>query len=392
MTTMLSDRSAGRTGVEVGGRRAKVWVVTAVYPAKDPVTDLPPPPASSFASDNAAGVLPEVIEALAAANVGPALAYGEDPWTARAEAAWRERFDAPVVALPCWGGTGANVVGLASVLRPWETVVLAGGAHVVADECGALSRFAGTQVTTLAAPDGKLVPEQLAPFAQPAHGEHQVRPRAVSITQSTELGTLYSVDEIGALADAAHAAGMVLHVDGARLANALAALDTDLPTMIRDTGVDLLTVGLTKAGAMYGETVIYLRPELADAGRFTRKQAGQLVSKARFVAAQVLALLEDDRWLVHAGHANAMAALLADAVAPIAGVDLLGPPAVNAAFARVPAAAIAPLQAWSFFWEWDLSESLVRWMTSFATTPDDVARFAAGVEVIVAENGVGVGR
>lgn len=352
-------------------------------PSSDPSNDLPPPPAGSFASDNAAGVSPEVLEALAAANHGPALAYGQDDWTRRAEAAWQERFDAPVVALPCWGGTGANVVGIASVLRPWEGVVAADTAHIVVDECGALSRFAGTQVVTVPHREGRLEPDQLDAYAQWQGSEHHVQPAVVSITQATEMGTLYTVDQIGAVCDRAHALGMVVHLDGARVANALVALGTDLPTMVRDTGVDVMTVGLTKDGAMYGETVVYLRPELAAHAHFVRKQAGQLPSKARFVAAQVLALLDDDRWLRNARHANAMAAELAAAVRPIPGVVLTGDPVVNSVFARVPPAAIAPLQAWSFFWEWDLPESLVRWMTSFTTTADDVARFAAGVGAVV---------
>lgn len=347
---------------------------------------LPPPPVGSFASDNAAGVSPEVIDAMAEANRGPALAYGDDDWTGRAEAAWQERFDAPVVTLPCWGGTGANVVGIASVLRPWEGVIATDTAHVVVDECGALSRFAGTQVNTVPHRDGRLEPDDLEPFIHWQGSEHHVQPRVVSITQATEMGTLYSVDQIGALCDRAHAAGMLVHLDGARIANALVALGTDLPTMVRDTGVDVMTLGLTKDGAMYGETVVYLRPELAENARFVRKQAGQLASKARFVAAQVLALLEGDLWLRNARHANDMARSLADAAADIPGVTLTGSPQVNSVFVQLPASAIEPLQEWSFFWEWDLTRSLVRWMTSFTTTAEDIERFAAGARVIIAEH------
>jgi threonine aldolase len=351
-----------------------------------PSSDLPQPPAGSFASDNAAGVSPQVIDALAAANRGPALAYGDDDWTRRAEAAWQERFDAPVTTLPCWGGTGANVVGIASVLQPWEGVIATDTAHIVVDECGALSRFAGTQVSTVPHRAGRLDPDDLAPFVHWQGSEHHVQPRVVSITQATEMGTLYSVDQIGAVCDRAHAAGMLVHLDGARIANALVALGTDLPTMVRDTGVDVMTLGLTKDGAMYGETVVFLRPELAGHARFVRKQAGQLASKARFVSAQVLALLEDDLWLANARHANAMAGELAAAVGDVDGVVLSGQPEVNAVFAQLPASAIAPLQEWSFFWDWDLSQSLVRWMTSFTTTGEDITRFAAGVRAVVADH------
>ena len=344
---------------------------------------MPPPPSGSFASDNAAGVSPEVLEALAAANVGAALAYGEDPWTGRAEDRLRELFDAPVAALSCWGGTGANVVGLASLTAPWDAVVTTDCAHVLVDEAGALSRFAGVTVLPVAHEDGRLNPDVIASYRHWRDSEHHPQPTVVSVTQATEMGTLYSVDQLGAVADAAHGAGMVVHLDGARIANALVATGTDLVTMVRDTGVDVMTFGLTKDGAMYGETVVFLRPDLAERARFVRKQAGQLPSKARFVAAQVLALLTDDLWLTNAAHANAMASQLAEAVRGLPGVEVPVAPAVNAVFARLPDAAIEELQRWSFFWPWDPETSLVRWMTSFSTTPDDVARFAAGVAAVV---------
>jgi threonine aldolase len=345
-----------------------------------------PPPEASFASDNAAGVSPEVLEAMAAANAGPALAYGEDPWTRRAEAALQERFGAPVESLFCWGGTGANVVGLASVLQPWQAVLCTDVAHIVTDECGAPARFTGSTIAPIRHHDGKLGPDDIDPYLHWLSSEHHPQPAVVSITQATEMGTVYSVDEIGAICDRAHANGLVVHLDGARIANALVATGTDLPAMLRDTGIDLLTFGLTKDGAMYGETVVFLRPELAARARLVRKQAGQLSSKSRFIAAQVLALLEGDRWLRNATHANQMAARLAELVADIPGVTVPVPPAVNAVFAAVPAAAIVPLQEWSFFWEWDVSASLVRWMTSFTTTDTDLERFASGVRAIVADH------
>ena len=348
--------------------------------------ELPPPPAGSFASDNFAGVAPEVLDALVAANDGPARAYGDDPLTKQAEAAFRDLFDAPVESLFCWGGTGANVVGLASVLQPWQAVLTTDTAHIVVDECGAPVRFTGATVTPIATPDGKLVPEQLDPYLHWLGSEHHPQPAVVSITQSTEMGTLYTADEIAALCDAAHAHGLLVHLDGARIANAVAALGADVRTQVRDAGVDLMTFGLTKDGAMYGETVVFLRPELGERAYFVRKQAGQLASKTRYIASQVLALLEDDRWLRNARHANAMATQLADAVRDIDGVRLLAEPVVNALFVELPAPAIVPLQDWSFVWEWDLEASLVRWMTSFSTTEEDVARFAAGVRAIVQQH------
>lgn len=345
---------------------------------------LPPAPEGSFASDNAAGVSPEVMDALAAANHGPALAYGQDPWTADAVARIRELFDAPVEVFLCWGGTGANVVGLATLLQPWQSVLCTDTAHIVVDECGAPARFTGSTITPLPHVDGKLRPEAITPFLDWLGTEHHPQPAVLSISQSTEMGTVYSVDEVAELCDVAHRAGLRVHVDGARIANAVAATGADLRHLIRDPGVDVLTFGLTKNGAMYGEAVVYLQPELAAAAKYVRKQAGQLPSKARFVAAQISALLTDDLWLRNARHANDQAVALADRLAGVAGVSVPRPPEVNAVFAQVPADRIDALQEWSFFWEWDLSESLVRWMTSFATTDDDIERFAAGVAAILA--------
>jgi threonine aldolase len=347
---------------------------------------MPPPPEGSFASDNTAGACPEVMEALRRANVGAAGAYGDDPVTRRAEALIREVVDAPVESSMCWGGTGANVVGLACLLEPWQAVVCADSAHIVVDECGAPARFTGASIVPVATDDGKLTPAHLDPYVQWFGSEHHPQPAVVSITQSTEMGTLYAVDEIAALCEAAHAHGMHVHLDGARIANALVASGSDLPTMVRDTGVDVMTLGLTKDGAMYGETVVFLRPELARRAAFVRKQAGQLASKARFISAQVEALLRDDLWLRNARHANEMATSLAHQVTDVPGVSIGGPPAVNAIFATLPAESIGPLQEWSFFWEWDLTASIVRWMTNFATTAEDVARFAAGVRAVVAEH------
>lgn len=275
-------------------------------------------------------------------------------------------------------------MGLASVLKPWQAVIAADSAHIVTDECGAPAHFSGSTLLAVPHVEGKLTPESIEPYLQWLGSEHHPQPAVVSVSQVTELGSLYSADELAALADAAHGAGMLLHLDGARVANAVAASGVPVTQMVRDTGVDLMTFGLTKNGAMYGELVVYLRPELARDARFVRKQAAQLPSKARFVAAQVLALLDGDLWLRNAAHANRMAALLGELVGRVPGVEIVFPPQANAVFARIPAAAVAPLQDWSFFWEWDAPRSLVRWMTSFATTTADVESFAAGVAAVVA--------
>jgi threonine aldolase len=345
---------------------------------------LPPAPASSFASDNAAGASPEVVAALGAANEGPALAYGDDPWTRRAVTQLRELFDAPVEVLFCWGGTGANIVGLGSTLEPWQSVITVDSAHIVVDECGGPARFTGATITPVANDEGKLAPAALVPFLAWHGVEHHPQPRVASISQVTEMGTVYSAAEIGELADLCHGAGMLLHVDGARIANAVAASGSSVIEMIRDPGVDVLTFGFTKNGAVFGEAVIYLRPDLATHARYVRKQAGQLVSKSRFVAAQLSAMLDDDLWLRNARHANDMAELLATETAAVDGVEVVRPPQANAVLVRLPWERLADLQRWSFFWPWEPQASVARWMTSFATTPDDVRTFASGVAQILA--------
>lgn len=343
---------------------------------------LPPAPARSFASDNVAGAHPTVLEAIARANHGHALPYGEDPWTAQCEARFRELFAADVATLLTFNGTGANVLALASLLGPAEAVICTEWAHVTTDETGAPERILGAKLLDLPAPDAKLTPELIRSQAHLLGSPHHVQPRVVSITQSTELGTVYTVDEVAAICDAAHALGMTVHMDGARLANAVAALGGGIDTLRALTvgaGVDVVTFGGTKNGLLGGEAVVYLRPELAHRAHFLRKQVTQLASKMRFVAAQFLALLDGDLWLRLAEHANAMARMLHDAVGGAPGVVVERPPTVNSLFPILPADLIAPLQAWSFFWDWDVARHQVRWMTAWDTTPDDVAAFAAGV-------------
>lgn len=344
----------------------------------------PPAPSGSFASDNAAGVCAEVLDAMVRANEGPALAYGNDKWTSRANDDIRSVFDSDVESILCWGGTGANVVGLATMLRPWEAIVTVDTAHVVVDETGAPSRFTGSPILTVDHRNGKLTPEGIDKFTPWTGSEHHPQPRVATISQSTEMGTVYARDEIAALAEACHRNGMLLHLDGARIANALVSTGETLRSMIVDTGVDVMTFGFTKNGAMYGEAVVYLNRDFFEHARFVRKQAGQLVSKSRFAAAQISAMLTDDVWLRNARHANGKARQLATAVADIPSVTVTGPPEVNAVFARIPWDRLESLQQWSFFWPWNPAESLVRWMTSFQTTDEDVTLFAAGLRQLLA--------
>jgi len=346
------------------------------------VVQLPPAPARSFASDNVAGAHPAVIEAIAGANHGHAAPYGEDPWTAECEARFRDLFGADVTTLLTFNGTGANVLALASLLGPAEAVICTDWAHITVDETGGPERFLGAKLIDLPAPDAKLTPEHIRSQAHLLGSPHHVQPGVVSITQSTELGTLYSVDEVTALCETAHDLGMTVHMDGARLANAVASLGGGVETLRALTvaaGVDVVTFGGTKNGLLAGEAVVYLRPELARRAPFLRKQVNQLASKMRFVAAQFLALLEDELWLALAAHANAMCRLLHEQVAGIPGIELDGPPVVNSLFPVLPAELIEPLRAWSFFWDWDVSRHQVRWMTAWDTRPEDVLAFAAGV-------------
>lgn len=345
--------------------------------------DLGPAPVRTFASDNAAGAHPEVLAAMAEANDGHALAYGADRWTAAATARLRALFgvaDAPVAF--CFNGTGANVVALQTLLGKHECVVAAQGAHIDVDETGAPERILGSKIIALPTPDGKLRPGQLAPLAANLGVKHHAQPRVVSITQSTERGTLYQAHEVRELCDEAHRLGMVVHLDGARLANATAALGGDVASFTTEAGVDVVVVGGTKNGMVGGEAVVWLRPELATAWPYLHKQVTQLPSKMRFVAAQFLALFTDDRWVRSAAHANAMAQRLADGLTRLAplGAALPTPPEVNGVFPCLPPAVIEPLQAWTPHYTWDAAIHQVRLMCSWDTTAEDVDRMLTGME------------
>ena len=353
------------------------------------MVDLPAPPSVTFASDNASGVHPVVMDALARVNHGHAIAYGDDPWTPQLTDAFRERFGAPVQVFPVFGGTGANVVALACLTRASDAVVCSANAHIHVDEAGAPERMAGTKLIALPTPDGKLRPEQLhAPLAW-LGDEHHPQPKVLSITQSTESGTLYTADEIGALCDDAHRAGLLVHLDGARIANATAALGGDLRRFTIDAGVDVISFGGTKNGMMYGEAVVFCNPAHAEIAKFVRKQLAQLPSKVRYISAQFLALLEDDLWLRLAAHANEMAAALGARLSEVAGVELTQTPVVNSVFATLPADAIDALQKWCFFYIWDELRHEVRWMTAWDTAPADLDAFVAGVTAVLANRAGG---
>jgi threonine aldolase len=333
-----------------------------------------------FASDNSATIHPEVLTAIAAANSGHAFGYGHDAYSEAVQARFEQAFGDGAQAFLVFNGTGANVLCLRAACRPWEAVICSPTAHLQVDEGGAPEAIAGLKLLLAEAVDGKLTPETADALIVRIGDEHQVQPRVVSITQSTELGTVYSLDEVRALAELVHARGLLLHMDGARLANAAAALGCSLREASFDCGVDLLSFGGTKNGLLAGEAVVVRDPALASGLVFLRKQSMQLASKMRFLAAQFDALLTDELWRRNAAHANAMAARLAAAVGSLEGVRITRPVQANAVFAIVPAPARAALLEQFDFYAWDEAAGEVRWMCSWDLTEADVDAFAAAVE------------
>jgi threonine aldolase len=337
-----------------------------------------------FASDNAAPVHPAVLREIEAANTGLAPAYGADPWTARALEWFQDAFGPHTEAFLVWNGTGANVVALQAMLHPWQAVICSSHAHINVDECGAPERFSGCKLVDIATPDGKLTPELIETALTGIGDQHRVQPRVISLTQSSEYGTVYDIDEIRAISRLAHARNMLVHVDGARIANAAAALGVTLRACTVDAGVDILSFGATKNGGMGAEAVVIFDRALAANLPYIRKQSAQLASKMRFLAAQFIALANGDLWLENARHANAMANRLAEAVRSIPGVTITQRVDANAIFALVPPKAVASLQERFHFYTWDERTGEVRWMTNWATASGDVDEFAEAIRLAVA--------
>lgn len=333
----------------------------------------------SFASDNNAGVHPKILDAIIKANKGDCIAYGDDPYTKEAERKFKEIFGDNTEVFFTPTGTGTNVIGLSVMLKPYEAVISAETAHIYADECGALERITGNKILPVKTADGKLTPEMIAPLLKEGHGEHAVIPKAISITQPTELGTVYSISEIKALTEFAKKNNLLVHMDGARIANAAAHLEAPLSALTNDAGVDVLSFGGTKNGMMEGEAVVFFNNALSKNFKFVRKQSGQLISKMRFVSAQFIAYFEDDLWLKNAKHANEMAKLLEKEARKIPGVEIVYPVEANAVFVKLPKGKIEALRKKSFFYMWSKEMGIARWMTHFATTKEDVFEFIAGV-------------
>jgi len=338
------------------------------------------PSVRGFASDNYSGVHPEVLAALAAANEGHQVSYGEDDYTARLQQLMEEHFGEGIECFPVFNGTGANVLSLQSLLPRWGAVICASTAHINMDENGAPERIGGIKLLQVPTTDGKLTPALIDQEAWGWGDEHRAQPLAVSITQTTELGTCYTPDEVRAIAEHVHAKGMKLHMDGARLANAAAHLGVPLRAFTRDAGVDILSFGGTKNGLLFGEVVVALNPEAAHGLVYLRKMNMQLASKMRFMSAQFIALLEGELWLRSASHANAMASRLRAGVEAIPGVALAQKTESNGVFAVLPAGVADRLRKSFRFYDWNEAAREVRWMCSFDTTEDDVDSFIAAIK------------
>ena len=328
-----------------------------------------------FGSDNHSGISPEVIEAIAKANSEHALAYGDDEYMQRLERLVKATFGEQARIYLVFNGTGANVLSIDAMCRSHEAVVCAETAHINVDECGAPQRIVGCRLLTVDTPDGKLTPALVKTRLHGFGFEHHSQPKAISISQPTELGTLYTKEEIKALADLAHSYNMYLHIDGARLANAAVALGCSFREMTTDLDVDALSFGGTKNGLLMGESCVLLNPALDVDMKYRRKQMTQLASKMRFMAAQMICYLESGIWRRNAEHSNAMAQLLRSEVEKVEGVKIMYPVQVNSVFAQLPTAVWHRLQERYFFYDWDEAADVVRWMCSFDTTEEDIHSF-----------------
>jgi len=341
-------------------------------------------PARSFASDNNAGVHPDVLQAIAAANHGHSVGYGDDVYTEAAIREFRRHFGEDVKVFVVFNGTAANCLSLKALTNSYHAVICTEAAHIYTDECGAPEKFTGCKLIPIAAPDGKLTVESVRHAYHGIGDQHHVQPRVISITQASEMGTVYKPAEVRALARFAHAREMFLHMDGARIANAAVSLGLNLRQATRDLGVDVLSFGGTKNGLMGAEAVVFFDKTLARNFLFQRKQGMQLASKMRFISAQLDALLSNKLWQKNAEHSNRMAKLLERALRKVSGVRIVYPVEANGVFARIPHKAIAKIQQRYFFYVWNEEQSVVRWMCSFDTTEEDVREFAKFVAAAVA--------
>jgi len=340
-------------------------------------------PVRSFASDNNAAVHPEVLEALGRVNQGHVVGYGDDPYTEAATAKFREHFGGDVEVFFVFNGTAANCLSLDALTRPYHAVLCSEKSHIYTDECGAPEKITGCKLIPLPAPLGKLTPGVVSNAYHGIGDQHHVQAKVISITQSTEMGTVYKPAEVEALARFAHDREMFLHMDGARISNAAVAQGLTLKQATRDLGVDVLSFGGTKNGLMGVDAVVFFRPKLTRGFLFIRKQGMQLASKMRFLSVQMEALLTNDLWKRNAEHSNRMAKLLEAEIGKIPQARVVYPVEANGVFVQIPRPAIEKIQERYFFYPWVEEESIVRWMCSFDTTEQDVLQFAAFVAEMV---------
>lgn len=336
-----------------------------------------------FASDNNSGVHPTIFKAMEAANTGHVTGYGTDRYTQKAIEIFKEKFGPETEVYFVFNGTGANVLGLSTVTQSFNSIICAETAHIQEDECGAPEKFTGCKLLPVEPVNGKLTPERIQQHLKGFDFEHHSQPRVISISQVTEMGTIYQPEEIKMLAALAHNNNMLLHMDGARIANAAVALNLDFKTFTKDCGVDILSFGGTKNGMMLGEAVLFFNPGLTRSTKYIRKQSMQLYSKMRFVGAQFIAYFENDLWKETASHSNKMAKLLEAEIKKIAAIKLTQPVEANGVFAIVPPEIIQPLQEKFFFYMWNEAISEVRWMTSFDTTKEEIFEFTGLIKELL---------
>lgn len=329
----------------------------------------------SFASDNYSGIHPEILEAILQSNLQHEISYGDDSYTQRSIHIFEKEFG-KVSVLFAFNGTGANVICLKCCTLPFESVICSDFAHIHVDECGAPTQSIGTTLLPVSTPDGKLTPELITPLLSRFGNVHHTQPKVISISQSTELGTIYSISELKNLCQFAHKNGMYVHLDGARISNAVAALGVSLKEATVDCGIDIMSFGGTKNGLMIGEAVLIFNDDLAKNAPYFQKQSAQLFSKNRFIAAQFNALLSNNLWLRMASHSNKMAQLLASEMGKIPGVKITRKVEANAVFSIIPTHAIEPLQKQFPFYVWDEQAHELRWMCSFDTSEEEIKSFA----------------
>jgi threonine aldolase len=339
-----------------------------------------------FASDNNSGIHPIVLKAIENANHGHVVGYGNDPFTQKAIDIFKQKFGNETEVFFVFNGTGANVLGLTTVTQSFHSIICAETAHIEEDECGAPEKFSGCKLLPVEPVNGKITPEAVTHHLKGFDFEHHSQPKVISISQVTEMGTVYQPKEIKALADLAHENNMLLHMDGARIANAAVALNLNFKEFTKDCGVDVLSFGGTKNGMMIGEAVVFFNPDLTENTKYLRKQSMQLYSKMRFVGAQFLAYFENDLWKETATNSNKMAQLLKQEVSKIPEVKITMPVEANGVFAQIPREITQPLQEKFFFYPWNEKKSEVRWMTSFDTTKEDIYEFVELIKELINTN------